>query len=105
MLITKYLISVASDDIVNPLSINTHKVGDEYISVYQKKESSIDSVSTAYYFSKIYERYLNTIAIKYDLELRDIKILDMISRYKDVSVDKELSSYTGISMPLVLLSL
>ena len=105
LLITKYLISVASDDIVNPLSINTHKVGDEYISVYQKKESSIDSVSTAYYFSKIYERYLNTIAIKYDLELRDIKILDMISRYKDVSVDKELSSYTGISMPLVLLSL
>ena len=55
LLITKYLISVASDDIVNPLSINTHKVGDEYISVYQKKEASIDSVSTAYYFSKIYE--------------------------------------------------
>ena len=53
LLITKYLIYVASDDIVNPLSINTHKVGDEYISVYQKKESSIDSVSTAYYFSKI----------------------------------------------------
>lgn len=105
LLIGSYLISVAQDEIVNPLSFSTRKLGEEYISVYKDDNDSLDSALSAYYFSKIYERYLNTIAIKYNLDLKDVRIMDMIIRYGEINIDKEIASYTGLHMPAVLVSL
>lgn len=105
LVIAKYLISIAQDSMVNPLSINTHKVGEELVSIFNKDEVSLDSISAGYYFQKLYERYLNTIALKYNLEIKDIKVLDMIYRYKEISIDKSISHYINIPMPLLLISL
>lgn len=103
--IASYLIAYAQDDIVNPLSLKTHKVGEELVSLGNTKETTFSPFSTIYYFEKLYERYLNTVALKHNLELRDIKLFDMIMQYEDISVEKSLSKLTGISTPLLLISL
>lgn len=105
LLISRYLIAVAQDAIVNPLSLNTHKVGEESVTLYKQEVASLEPSSYAYYFNTIYERYLNTLALKYNLNLVDVKLLDIILKNHDLSIDKDVSKYIGSSIPQILISL
>ncbi|MCR5795051.1 MAG: glycosyltransferase [Solobacterium sp.] len=69
-----FLINAASDDMVLPLSSETKKIGEEITPVYftGRKDSLLQ---TAYYLRKIHERLLQSLALKYDIELRDAGIL------------------------------
>jgi hypothetical protein len=100
--IASFLISTATDEFVIPLAPGTKKVGRELPQVYLTDDRSL--ITQAYYLSKIYERYLNTIAIKNNIEVNDVKLFSYILLQGEVRSIKEITSVTGLSDPQAIMS-
>ncbi len=105
MHIARYLISAGTDGAVVPLLPGTMKLGEEKVPVLYNAADRNNRVSSSYYLRKVFDRYLNNVALKYDLDLRDVKIFHALRQTQNLSSNKGLSDYTGISHPKVLLSL
>ncbi|MCR5230964.1 MAG: glycosyltransferase [Solobacterium sp.] len=102
--IAGYLVSVAGDEMALPMAPGTKKLGEEGIEAYFRPIVSTDWITVSYYMNKVYTRYLNTIALKNSLDVRDIKVFDAV--IKSAGADqKQISDYTGISVPMVIVSL
>ncbi|MBQ0064396.1 MAG: glycosyltransferase family 2 protein [Firmicutes bacterium] len=101
--IAKFYVMAAKDEFTIPLFPGTKKIGEEKNPVYFDTESK-DIPTLLFYANKAYDRYLNTIAEKHKLDLKDVLVIDAISRCKDKNL-KAVEDYTGLSGPQVMLSI
>lgn len=102
--IAGFLIAAASDDMVVPMMPGTKKLGEETVQV-SFEGSEVYPLLTSYYERKLFERYLNTVAMKYDLNLRDMWILCSIWFSGHVRFTNEIADFTGISQLAVMASI
>ncbi len=102
--IARFLIDAARDDMTVPIMPGTMKVGEETVRVpYHARE---DSVQTAlYYMSRMYERYLHTLAMRYDLTLKDIRVFDAVRKAVQPCGQNEAADFTGFTPISVLASM
>lgn len=105
MHIARYLVSAGLDGTVIPLMPGTKKLGSEQISVLYDASDANSRISSSYYMKKAFDRYLNTVALKYNLNLRDVQIFHALRETEEDTHHRDLSDYTGISHALVLVSL
>ena len=103
--IARFLVSAATDDMAIPLFPGTRKLGEESVQAYFSEEGEINPISQAYYLNKIFDRYLNTIAMKYDLELRDVRVFYALREAGGTKDARDIADYTGIPQAMVFLSL
>lgn len=103
--IAGYLINGASDDHARSLLPgSTMKLGEETErAVFRDDNNQLndDVVSMSYYVSKLYRRYATNIALKNDMELRDVLVLAAISISGTVHDPKEITDFTGLSQIVV----
>ena len=102
--ITRFLFSAAQDDFAIPLMPGTKKLGEEKVPVYYETKSP-DPITAAYYLNKVFDGYLNTIAMKYSLERRDIRVFHALKTARFSLNLKEIEDYTSCSQAMILLSL
>ena len=105
MHIARYLVSAGTDGAVIPLMPGTKKLGSEQISVLYDASDANSRISSSYYMRKAFDRYLTNVALKYDLNLRDVQIFHALRETEEDTHHRDLSDYTGISHALVLVSL
>ncbi len=92
----RFLIDTATDGFVPPSFLpGTKKLGEERSVTYENMPNNIFSVH--YHQRKLLEQYLEAIALKYDLELRDVMTLTYISNVSRPVTYKEIADYTGYS--------
>lgn len=103
--IAKYLISAASDDMTIPLLPGTKKLGQENVQLHYKEKGEPTLVDMSYYIRKGYEKYLNTVALKYDLDIKDVIVLNAMNKVKRMESVKQISDYTGLTQTNVLMSI
>lgn len=102
--IAGFLIGAATDDPVIPMLPGTKKVGEE--SVHADFRSEHENIVTgAYYIGKLHEKYLNSVAMKYELELKDAKVAAALKETEGELTLKELADYTGLSRFTITASL
>jgi hypothetical protein len=82
----------------------TKKLGEENVPVYYEKKSP-DPITVAYYLNKVFDGYLNTIAMKYSLERRDVRVFHALKTARFSLNLKEIEDYTSCSQAMTLLSL
>lgn len=102
--IARFLIAAADDDMTIPLMPGTKRVGKETVNALYYSDAG-NLVTAAYYQEKLYERYLNSIAMKYDLDLSDVRVFEAVRSASGKCTQKDISDYTGISQMAVLASL
>lgn len=73
--IARFLIDGAKDDNAFSIMPSTKKLGEEKITTHFLDLDSHDIYLLSYYSNKLLDSHLQTIAYKYDLDLKDIKIL------------------------------
>ena len=99
--IAGFLIAAAGDDMVVPMMPGTLKLGEETVKIsYEGEESS--PLTGVYYRKKLFERYLNTIAMKHDLTLKDMWVVTAVSFSSKISFAADISDFTGISQVTVM---
>ncbi len=103
--IARFLVSAATDDMAIPLLPGTRKLGEENVKILYNADKSRDPVSAAYYMNKVFDRLLNSVAMKHDLDLRDVRVFYALHGAGRIFSPRELSDYTGISQTMILLSL
>ncbi len=103
--IARFLVSAATDDMAFPLLPGTRKLGEENVKILYNADKSRDPVSAAYYMNKVFDRLLNSVAMKHDLDLRDVRVFYALHEAGRVFSPRELSDFTGISQTMILLSL
>ena len=102
--IATFMFSAATDEFVNPLDPGTKKVGKEKPGVFFGRDDSL--VAQSYYLNKSYQQYLNTVAMKNDLELSDVRLFSFVQYQEEVVCRslKEICDVTGLSEPAVIAS-
>ena len=55
--------------------------------------------------NKVFDRLLNSVAMKHDLDLRDVRVFYALHEAGRIFSPRELSDFTGISQTMILLSL
>ena len=70
-----YLVSFAGDNMANPAAFSTKKLGKERVSALLRDGADGNAYTLLYYMEKLMDRYLETAASAFDLELRDAKLL------------------------------
>jgi len=105
MHIARYLVSAGTDGAVIPLMPGTKKLGSEQISVLYDAADADSRISSSYYMKKAFDHLLSSVALKYNLGLRDVQIFHALRETEADTHQKDLSDYTGISHAMVLLSL
>lgn len=103
--IARFLVSAATDDMAIPLLPGTRKLGEENVKILYNADKSRDPVSAAYYMNKVFDRLLNSVAMKHDLDLRDVRVFYALHGAGRIFSPRELSDFTGISQTMILLSL
>lgn len=103
--IARFFISSASDDLALPLDPTTKKLGQETVQVHFTHEGAPSTVELSYYLRKAYEKYLNPIALKYSLDIKDLMIFYSIYRSGSIISEKALEDFTGFPFPTLVLSL
>ncbi|MDO4414812.1 MAG: glycosyltransferase family 2 protein [Erysipelotrichaceae bacterium] len=102
--IAGFLIAAASDDMVVPMMPGTRKLGEETVQVsYEHGEES--PLMMSYYQRKLFERYISTVGIKYDLSLRDMWIICAIHFARHIHFTNEISDFIGFNQFTVLASI
>ena len=105
MHIARYLISAGTDGAVIPLMPGTKKLGEENVPVLYDAADSHNRISSSYYLRKLFDRYLNTVALKYGLSLKDVQIFHALQQTNAFRHHRDLSDYTGLSHRQVVSSL
>lgn len=101
--IAGFLIAAAGDDMVVPMMPGTRKLGEETVKV-SFEGSEVYPLLTSYYERKLFERYLNSAAMKHDLSLRDMWIICAIWFSGHIRFTNEIADFTGISQLAVMAS-
>lgn len=92
----RFLVDTASDGFVMPTFMpGAKKLGEERTGSYESLPNTIFSVQ--YQQRKLLEQYLEAIALRYDLELRDIIVLTYVLQVSEPISNRELMDYTGYS--------
>jgi len=94
--IAGFLIAAAGDDMVVPMMPGTRKIGEETVSVSLETRTDSPLLNT-YYERKLFERYLNTIAMKYDISLRDAVVCAVIHVSGHIRFAGDIADFMGIS--------
>ena len=100
--ISAFLISGATDEFAIPYTPGTQKVGEEVLPVFSKEHTSLGG--DLYYLNKLYERSLNTAALKNDLSLNDVKVFSAIRALKTADSLKAVSDLSGVTETSVIAS-
>lgn len=94
----RFFLESAKDGGVMPsLFPGSRKLGEERISMHLQDTLREDIVINTYINSKILERYMKTIALRYDLGLQEVMVILYIYRGKDAADKKMLADYSGLS--------
>lgn len=101
-----FLVKAATDGLV-PLSIlpGSKKLGDERTGIFSGAVDSDGIIMEAYRERKLLERYMETIAVKNDLTLNDVKVLFYLSQYSRFQSRKELADFVNLSRRALSVSL
>lgn len=102
--IAKFYIAAAHDNFAFPLLPGTKKVGNENVPIHFESSNQSNLTILSYYLQKGYERYLNTIADKYKLDLKEIRVLDALYRSNDACSVKSIADYTNMMEANVMLT-
>lgn len=94
--IAGFLIDAASDDMTIPMMPGTKKLGTEQVQAHFNGDVQ-NAIIAAYYLSKAYEKNLNIVALKYDLDLKDVKILAALKQIGETDSFAAISDLSGIS--------
>ncbi len=94
--IAGFLIAAAGDDMVVPMMPGTRKLGEETVNVSLEGRTDSPLLNT-YYERKLFERYLNTIAMKYDISLRDAVVTAIIHISGHIRFAGEIAEFMEIS--------
>lgn len=94
--IARFLIDGAKDDTSLPFMPGTVKLGEEGIVAHFIDKDNSDVVLLSYYLYKILDKHLLNIAYKYDLDLKDIKIMHAINLVDKANL-KQIVDLSGLS--------
>lgn len=95
--IYSFLIDAAGDGVVLPWFFpGSKRLGNERHSVMKAAISGEGIYSDVYRCRKLLERYLEAVALKYDLKLKDISLMYCILQQNEFADRKELADYMGI---------
>ncbi len=97
----RYLIDVADDGIIIPGLFTTKKLGEERVPVLEYAVDGNGYLTEHYRNAKLMERYFQTIGLRYDLTLNDIKVFAHLCQIRVIRNKKELADYAGISQSSV----
>lgn len=94
----RYLIDAASDGFVMPSSLlpGTKKLGKERMTARSELIETDGILMDFYRFRKLLDYYLEPVAIRYELELTDVKILWGLHQTNSASSTSELADSIGI---------
>lgn len=96
----RFFFDTATDGIVMPpIFGSTKKLGEERISSYENLPDNVFALQ--YRQRKLLEQYLEAVALRFDLEVRDVMLLAFISKQPVMVTQKELADYTGYSVRTV----
>ena len=102
----RFLIDVAGDGGAIAMSLGTKKLGKEVIPAVAASDMLDDNFFTElYYQDKLLARYLTTVANRFDLELRDVRILCYLIVSQGTRSTKAIKDFTGYSQVVVTTSL
>lgn len=94
----RYLIDMASDGNVQPSILpGVHKLGEERSVLKAEAVDGEEFFMGLYRDRKLMERYLEVVALKYDLQIKDVILLEYLRRSPKVRSRKELADLTGFS--------
>jgi len=94
--IAGFLIDAANDDMTLPMLPGTKKLGTEQVQVHFKGDVQ-NAVTAAYYLNKAYEKNLDIIALKYDIELKDVKMLAALKEIGETNSFTEIADLSGMT--------
>ena len=104
--IYRFLIDVAGDGNAYAMGLGTKKLGREVLPVVAAGDMLNDNFFTElYYENKLLARYLSTVATRFDLELRDVRILCYLIVSQGTRSTKAIKDFTGYSQVVVSTSL
>lgn len=93
-----FLLKAATDGTVPPAILpGSKKLGEERIGVFSEAIAGEGIIMDAYRQRKLLERYLETIAIKNDLTLNDVRVLFYLNHSNHFHNRKELADFINIS--------
>ena len=95
MSIASFLVSPATDDFTIPFTPGTVKVGEETVPVYTSKAESF--LQESYYLNKLYESYLQTVAMKNELSVNAVRVFAVIYSRGTMNSLKEIADLSGLS--------
>lgn len=94
----RFLVDAAGDGMVPPTILpGAKKLGDERNRVYPEAVSGEGILMESYRSRKLLERYLETVALKNDLSLKEVTLLLYLSQAHTIRSRKELADFTGMS--------
>ncbi len=99
--IAGFLIDAARDEMTIPMMPGTRKVGEETVQAYFCSDAG-NLLTASYYQEKLYQRYLNSVAMKHDMVLDDIRVLTAVRCSSGSCSQKQISDFTGISQLSIL---
>ena len=93
----RFLIDAAGDGAVGPAILpGSMKLGDERISVSLNVAEGVGILFDTYREGKLLDRYLETVALKYDLSFEEVKLIFYLSQADEGCTLKEMSEVTQI---------
>lgn len=93
----KFIFDYSKDDFAIPFLPGTKKVGEEDLPVYVNEYAKDNLFLNFYYMNKVLDRYLYSVALRFKLDLKELKVLIYI-RYNNKIVDfKEVADYLSCS--------
>ena len=102
----RFLIDAAGDGAVGPTILpGSMKLGDERISVSLNVAEGVGILFDTYREGKLLDRYLETVAIKYDLSFEDVKLIFYLSQADEGCTLKEMSDVTQIKRRKLITSI
>lgn len=93
-----FLIAAAGDGGVMPAILpGSTKLGEERVQVYDAAFSSDGWMMDSYRSRKLMERYLDTAALRFDLDLKDMLVLSCLKEVSSFTSRHELADYTMLT--------
>ena len=93
----KFLFDYSKDEFTIPFFPGTKKVGKEDVPVYINEYDKNNLFLNFYYMNKLLDRYLYSVAIRFKLELRELKVLIYLRYNKKIVDFKEVADYVSCS--------
>lgn len=94
----RFFLDAAGDGNVLPSMLpGVSKLGDERNNVYPEAVSGEGILTEIYRSRKLLDRYLEIVALRYDLTLKDVTLLLYLSQTSTLRSRKELADFTGMS--------